>query len=483
LLAVFDDGAANEAGGDGEGTEEEEEDDDDDGASESDSLEDSNVGEESETRKVVTVGVAYGARIEVRRWTHDAAETTAAAMNDGDGKEGEDEEGGGDDLDSDSDDAYGGYSSSSEEGIVARMKRLRARPLGTCERIDLTDDATPHTGTIRAFRASPDGRWFVSGGDDKLVKLWRAEGAWRCVRTVARGKKIFSACFTPDSKHVLFADKFGEVHTFAVDSEEDPVLMLAHCSTIITDVECMEGGSRGAGYVLTGDREHKTRVSVLPKAEDRTRFACSAPEIQSFCYGHDEYISCIRPITQSDRKKKKWLSKDTFITGGGDGAVRMWDAQTGKQTDPHSAIEFYDGEIYDIATRREGTHVSVAMEGRKSLAVVHLTQFKGVPKLFIVGFGPDWAEEPQSIKFDRDMILWGAGVRKNKDGSHTAVLMRECEVIDELSVTLSSEESAGTSMSSQLKKKEFSEQERNERKQNRLDVRLRETNAAAAANM
>jgi tRNA (guanine-N(7)-)-methyltransferase subunit TRM82 len=50
--------------------------------------------------------------------------------------------------------------------------------------------------------------------------------------------------------------------------------------------------------------------------------------------------------------------------------------------------------------------------------------------------------------------------------------MREGKVIDGLSITLGAEESGGTTMSTQLKKKVFSDQERADRKKNRLDVRI-----------
>jgi len=420
-----------------------------------------------------TAGVAYGTRVEIRRWTRDSNDEEAKARDGDEARDDEANDGDGT-MDSDSEDAYGGYSSSSSEDVVKRMKRLRTRPLGTCERIALTDDDKPHVGNIRAFRVSADGNWFITAGDDKLVKLWSVDG-WRCARTICGSKKISSACFTPDSKHFIFADKFGEVHACEIGSDKEPVLMLGHCSTIITDVECVEGGDRG--YLLTADREHKTRVSVLPKPEDRTRFSGSAPEIQSFCYGHSEYVSCVRPIVQPARKKKTWKStKDVFLTGGGDASVRMWDATTGKETDPHGALEFHWGEICDIATRAEGTHVAVAIENKKALAVVHLTEFRGVPKLFLVGFGPEWTESPQSIKFDRNMVLWGAGVRANEDGSNTAVIMREGTVVDGLELTLSAEDSSGTTLYAQLRKREITDQERNERKKNRKDIQLKAAN-------
>ena len=437
----------------GEEEGEEEEEDDDDASS------------AREGRRETTAGVAYGSRVRVVRWT---VEEEASDEDEGEG-EGEGEDDGA--MDSDSEDAYGGYASSSSEDMVRRMKRLRTRPMGTCEEISLTDDDTPHVDHIRVFRTSADGKWFVTAGDDKLIKLWSVDG-WRCARTVACAKKISAACFTPDSKHFIFADKFGEVYACEIGSTADPVLMLGHCSAIVADCECGDGGD--SGYLFTADREHKTRVSVLPKPEDRTRFHGSAPEIQSFCYGHTAYVSCVRAISQPARVTKTWEStKEVLITGGGDSTVRMWDATTGKETDPQAGIYLHYGEICDIATRREGTHVSVAIEGKKELAVVHLTAFRGVPKLFMVGFGPPWDEAPHSIRFDRDMLLWGAGVRENEDGSRTAVFMREGTVVDGLSVTLSAEESAGTTLYAQMRKRDISDAERMERKKQRKDIQLK----------
>ena len=439
-------------------------------ASESDSESEVEEDADSDGTYETVAGVAYGTKIAICRFRGSIEEEKGNDVN-----ENVDEEDDGA-MDSDSDDAYGGYASSSSENIVKRMARLRARPMGTCEEIELADDDKPHTGNIRAFRVSPDGAWFLSAGDDKLVKLWSVDG-WRCVRTISNTKKISSACFTPDSRHLLFADKFGEVFACEVGSDAEPTLMLGHCSTIITDIACMNGGKNG--YVITGDREHKTRVSVLPKVEHRTAFNGSAPEIQSFCYGHEQYISCVQPLTQPEGKKKGWGAfKDCIITGSGDATVRMWDAVTGEETDANARIDLAYGEICDIATRSEGTHVAVAIEDKKMLAVVHLTSFKGVPKLFLVGYGPDWAECAQTIKFDRRMVLYGAGVRKNEDGSQTAVFMREGTVIDGLSVTLSAAESVGMTYFSQLRKREYSEAQRMERKANRKDMLIAATKKA-----
>ena len=77
---------------------------------------------ESEGRRETVAGLAYGARVRVVRWT---VEEEATKEED---EESEEEDDG--TMDSDSEDAYGGYASSSSEDMVRRMKRLRTRPMG-----------------------------------------------------------------------------------------------------------------------------------------------------------------------------------------------------------------------------------------------------------------------------------------------------------------------------------------------------------------
>ena len=426
----------------------------------SESESDESESDESESEAYeLRVGMAYGTRVVVAEWRG----MDAVRVDDDDDDDGEDDA-------LDSDDEYGGYSSSSSEDDIKRMKRRRERPLTPAKMIELKDDATPHTGIIRVFKVSDDGKWFITAGDDKMVKLWSTD-SWTCARTVSMPKKVSAAAFTHDSKHYFCADKFGEVHSCAVDDSADPVLVLGHCSTIITDLECMAGGK--TGYVLTGDRENKIRVSVMPKPEDRMRFPGSAPEIQSFCYAHTAHVSCVRKVVQKPKVLEEWTTKDTFISASADSYLRMWDAASGKETDPGAAIAFNNGTIVDVATRYEGSHVAVALEGRDTLGVVHLTQFRGVPKLFLVGWGPKWQHAPQSIKFDRQMLLFGVGLKTNDDGSTSAVLMREGKVLDGLEITLSADEAAGKSLTTCFTKKIMSEDQRNSRKKDRRDVKLK----------
>jgi tRNA (guanine-N(7)-)-methyltransferase subunit TRM82 len=167
--------------GDGGGNDD---DDDDDESDESESDESDDESDESEAYEL-RIGMAYGTRVVVAEWR---GMDGVRVDDDEDGDDGEDDA-------MDSDDEYGGYSSSSSEDDIKRMKRRRERPLTPAKMIELKDDATPHTGIIRVFKVSDDGKWFITAGDDKMVKLWSTD-SWTCARTVSMPKKVSAAAFT-----------------------------------------------------------------------------------------------------------------------------------------------------------------------------------------------------------------------------------------------------------------------------------------------
>jgi WD40 repeat protein len=45
---------------------------------------------------------------------------------------------------------------------------------------------TGHTGRVNAVAISPDGTWIATGGDDRTVRIWAAQGAGRESATMVR---------------------------------------------------------------------------------------------------------------------------------------------------------------------------------------------------------------------------------------------------------------------------------------------------------
>jgi len=63
-----------------------------------------------------------------------------------------------------------------------------------------------HQGAVRSVVFSPDGRFFLSGGDDQLLKLWEVETG-RCLRTLEGHESVIRAiALSTDGQHALSAD-------------------------------------------------------------------------------------------------------------------------------------------------------------------------------------------------------------------------------------------------------------------------------------
>ncbi|KAJ4954425.1 hypothetical protein NE237_011208 [Protea cynaroides] len=206
---------------------------------------------------------------------------------------------------------------------VAAGAELRVFDLEGDSPVSLLDDSGGplHADSIRAIRFGAKGRLFASAGDDKLVKIWTTD-SWRCLHTVCSEKRVSAVAISNDGLFVCFADKFGVVWVVSLDGEEgnQPLVnkkaapILAHYCSIITSLEFSPDGR----FIISADRDFKIRVTIFPKKPFK-----GAHEIQSFCLGHTEFVSCLAfPCTPD-------YSQGFLLSGGGDSTVRLWDMTSG----------------------------------------------------------------------------------------------------------------------------------------------------------
>ncbi|KAG6774495.1 hypothetical protein POTOM_021848 [Populus tomentosa] len=190
--------------------------------------------------------------------------------------------------------------------------------------VDETGEAF-HKDSIRAIRYGAKGKLFVSAGDDKLVKVWSTD-SWRCIASVCSEKRVSSVAISNDGLYVCFADKFGVVWVVdlhGLDGNETLVNkkaapLLAHYCSIITSLEFSPDG----WFIVTADRDFKIRVTVFPKKP-----LDGAHEIQSFCLGHTEFVSCLAFLVTVD------YPQGFLVSGSGDSTVRLWDVNFGTLLD------------------------------------------------------------------------------------------------------------------------------------------------------
>lgn len=84
-----------------------------------------------------------------------------------------------------------------------------------------------------------------------------------------------AAIFSPDSKLIICADKFGDVFTVAIhsafnasaDSEQatPAQFLLGHLSSIMTSLTI----SQDAKYIVSTDQDCKVRISIMPTSPEK----------------------------------------------------------------------------------------------------------------------------------------------------------------------------------------------------------------------
>lgn len=232
-------------------------------------------------------------------------------------------------------------------------------------------DGHSHVDSIRSICFHREGELFASAGDDKLVKIWNAD-SWHCTKTICSEKRVSAVCFSWDSQFLIFADKFGAVWvTTTINADnlncktDKAKPLLAHCCSIITGLEISPCGR----LIATADRDFKIRVSIFPKNP-----LGGAHEIQSFCLGHRNFVSCISFLGgQAD-------CKELLVSGGGDATVCLWNFMTGQLLDTFEigavvGLSSYTDKVGN-RTSSAVTDLSVSSDG--SVFAVAIERFYGV---------------------------------------------------------------------------------------------------------
>lgn len=174
---------------------------------------------------------------------------------------------------------------------------------------------------VRGVAFDPSGRYLLAGTEDKSagLRLWDA-ATWQLLQSIKVPKKVANCAFTADGRHMLGADKFGDVLVAATQrpaglaegQEQEPEILLGHYCAILTSLSLSAGGR----LLATTDRDNRVRVSIMP-AEP----LAGAPEIQTLCFGHTAFVAC-SAFVQHD-------GQELLATGGGDGTLRLWDPVQG----------------------------------------------------------------------------------------------------------------------------------------------------------
>ncbi|GLH15560.1 tRNA (guanine-N(7)-)-methyltransferase non-catalytic subunit wuho [Gryllus bimaculatus] len=278
-----------------------------------------------------------------------------------------------------------------------------------------TIESKPLNAYIMGLDVSRCNRWLAVSSSDKQLCLWDTIH-WTFVSSRSLVRAADKIKFSPSSDNVTVADKSGDVYLFSVmEPNKEGVLLLGHLSMLL-DV-LMSDDER---YIITCDRDEKIRVSHFPNAYN----------IQSYCLGHTEFVSCLSFLPHN---------KSVLVSGSGDGSVKFWNYESGilisdlvcplqnaKESESSGntkAVFISDNKMCsedNLSITGEMTsavmHISCCKYNTSSLVGVSLVHFKGCLLYKVIGDQSNisysmmqqvvFQTEPWDINLSAEGILW-----------------------------------------------------------------------------
>ncbi|XP_008277658.1 tRNA (guanine-N(7)-)-methyltransferase non-catalytic subunit wdr4-like [Stegastes partitus] len=224
--------------------------------------------------------------------------------------------------------------------------------------------ATEETGsdTVLAFAVSPSGKLVALTDDTKRLVLFSCEPSWRCVSIMWVVRRCTSLVFSQAEDELLVADKSGDVYSFSVvEPQRGGKLKMGHLSMLLAVTISPDNK-----YIITADRDEKIRVSHYG----------SPYNIQSFCLGHQQFVSALHIPSGHPH----WL-----LSGSGDGTVKLWEYESGRrlqswdlgqfgQTQNSEADKAKNPAVCRIISSPDGHHVAVQCERMSTVQFFTLHQ-------------------------------------------------------------------------------------------------------------
>jgi WD40 repeat protein len=243
----------------------------------------------------------------------------------------------------------------SQANLHGTRLRLRA---GSCRGV-----LSGHTGDVSSVTLSADGRWAVSGSEDRTLRLWEV-ATGRCVRTFeGHTDLVSSVALSTDGRWVLSASYDKTLRLWELASGRCVRTFEGHTEEVFS-----VGLSADGRWALSGSNDETLRLWELTTGRCLGTFlghdavysvALSADARWALSGGCDKALSlwevatgrCVRTFEgHTDLVMSMALSSDGrwALSGGWDATLRLWEVATGR------CVQAVEGHSNSVAVSPDG---------------------------------------------------------------------------------------------------------------------------------
>ena len=160
-----------------------------------------------------------------------------------------------------------------------------------------------HTAHVVSFAVMPDGQRFLSGSDDKHIKVWNVDSE-TCVSSWHAGSQIYALAVTPDGKRILSGDLARTVKVWLLDGTLKRTLLGMHTSGVSALVALPDNQ-----HALSGSKDNTVKLFNVNDGAVLRTFAHHGPARSVFT----SKVTCLALMPDGLR----------FVSGAYDGTARI----------------------------------------------------------------------------------------------------------------------------------------------------------------